>query len=496
MPSGAVDFLDELTTKPQEPVSSGEMSSRVDTGSLGISEQERDDSFAWLENLAAKQGASEGLLTKPEERLEHEPDWVQKAKEIGAGMEQPPLSGIPSQAPQPAGDVEDLGRTEEERDDSFAWLENLAAKQGASEGLLTKPEDRLEEEPDWVKQAKELGMQATPQKISEPPPTPPAVTPIPADDTAAWLRSLDEEEIKPVPSRADDETAMWLKSLDEMEAAPAVQPPQSELPAWMQNIEEEKTESIPEPTPPEEEAEELPAAAGTLEEPVEETFVPAQETPQVPVIDTGSLPSWLRGLDQEETKETVPQEELPAWLRDETGESVAEPAEIQPTRAGDWQPIEEASAEPVPEAAPAPPQPPATFKLPVEIPEPEPEPEPKPAGQPPQPRTEIKPAAPPEPYKEPVTRKGTGMLTMTVDMLLGQARNELSRSNIPGALEIYAKLIKKGRFLDEAIFDLREALYRFPVEVSIWQSLGDAYMRSNRLQDALDAYTKAEELLR
>jgi cytochrome c-type biogenesis protein CcmH/NrfG len=39
-------------------------------------------------------------------------------------------------------------------------------------------------------------------------------------------------------------------------------------------------------------------------------------------------------------------------------------------------------------------------------------------------------------------------------------------------------------------------LYRFPVDVNIWQSLGDAYMRANRLQDALDAYTKAEELLR
>jgi cytochrome c-type biogenesis protein CcmH/NrfG len=26
--------------------------------------------------------------------------------------------------------------------------------------------------------------------------------------------------------------------------------------------------------------------------------------------------------------------------------------------------------------------------------------------------------------------------------------------------------------------------------------MGDAYMRANRLQDALDSYTKAEELLR
>ena len=88
------------------------------------------------------------------------------------------------------------------------------------------------------------------------------------------------------------------------------------------------------------------------------------------------------------------------------------------------------------------------------------------------------------------------MAAMSADPMLGSARNELARSNIPGALQAYEKLIKKGRFLDEVIYDLREALYRYPVEVSIWQALGDAYMRANRLQDALDAYTKAEELLR
>jgi tetratricopeptide (TPR) repeat protein len=87
-------------------------------------------------------------------------------------------------------------------------------------------------------------------------------------------------------------------------------------------------------------------------------------------------------------------------------------------------------------------------------------------------------------------------MTPTGDPVLGSARTELSRSNISGALDSYAKLIRKGRYLDEVIYDLREALYRYPVDVTIWQSLGDAYMRSNRLQDALDAYTKAEELLR
>jgi cytochrome c-type biogenesis protein CcmH/NrfG len=90
----------------------------------------------------------------------------------------------------------------------------------------------------------------------------------------------------------------------------------------------------------------------------------------------------------------------------------------------------------------------------------------------------------------------TGMLSATQDPLLVEAQDELTRSNIPAAMENYGKLIKKGKMLDEVIFDLREALYRFPVEVTILQTLGDAYMRANRLQDALDSYTKAEELLR
>ncbi len=79
---------------------------------------------------------------------------------------------------------------------------------------------------------------------------------------------------------------------------------------------------------------------------------------------------------------------------------------------------------------------------------------------------------------------------------LVNAKSELGRGNIAAALDVYTKLIRKGKSLEEIIRDLRDALYRYPVEVPIWQTLGDAYMRANRLQEALDAYTKAEELLR
>ena len=46
------------------------------------------------------------------------------------------------------------------------------------------------------------------------------------------------------------------------------------------------------------------------------------------------------------------------------------------------------------------------------------------------------------------------------------------------------------------IEDLNKAAENFPEEVSIVKTLGDAYLRANRLQEALEAYTRAENLLK
>jgi tetratricopeptide (TPR) repeat protein len=80
--------------------------------------------------------------------------------------------------------------------------------------------------------------------------------------------------------------------------------------------------------------------------------------------------------------------------------------------------------------------------------------------------------------------------------ILQAARNDLERGKIDPAVEKFSGLIQSGQFLEESIHDLRDALYRYPVDISLWQTLGDAYAHSNMLQEALDAYTKAEELLR
>jgi tetratricopeptide (TPR) repeat protein len=101
----------------------------------------------------------------------------------------------------------------------------------------------------------------------------------------------------------------------------------------------------------------------------------------------------------------------------------------------------------------------------------------------------------PPPPQRPALRQ-TGMLGGDKDELAVQrARDMLGRGGLDVAMSEYTKLIKKGKLLEEVIYDLQEAVYSHPVDVIVWQTLGDAFVRSNRLQDALDAYSKAEELL-
>ena len=497
------DWVTQAKSTPQEPIQPPPAPPTSKVEDLGKSQQEIDDSLAWLENLAAKQGATEGLLVKPEDRMDKEPDWVTQAKST-------PQEPIQTPAPPAASSVEDLGKSQQEIDDSLAWLENLAAKQGATEGLLVKPEDRMDKEPDWMTQAK-----STPQEPVQAPPAQPEPIQQPvssADDTATWLRALEQEEAEPEPESSKDDTAMWLKSLGEpAPETPAPQPfdqaqgkPQAadDISAWLRGLEEE--EQKPEPVSSRDEtAMWLKGLEEEEKAPVVEPAIPAreaggefdwlneieEESAASPAsVSQDEVPSWLKGIEDEtRVPGTGSLNELPAWMRDETGEALAEPTKIEPTRAADWKPVEKQPEPPAPKPEPVIPS------APVVEEKPKPAPVKKAAPK----VEEVKPATPPEPYKEPVTRaRGTGMLVMPIDPILGSARNELSRGNIPAALETYAKLIKKGKFLDEVIFDLREALYRYPVEVSIWQALGDAYMRANRLQDALDAYTKAEELLR
>jgi len=357
------------------------------------------------------------------------------------------------------------------------WLESLAAKQVANaDELITNPNAPTENAPEWVEQARAIGetQEATPAPTSAE-----SIWPV-ADDTGIFER--------PPAQPAMDETSMWLRKLDsDEEQQPAwpsemeVVTPPAEQPAsmssadaassWLENLEKEETAK----------------PAGEMPQP---SWMSAMEEPAVPEQEA-SVPAWLQNLEQEDESPslsgggTSAMDDIPSWLKEEPQEQ--KPPE--PTRATEWVPETKAVSTPKPIAATPPtarpeapaqkPAPAPVAKAPVAKPEPKPK-EPRKA----------------EPSVERVKSSRGGILPPMTDAGLDQARELLAHAKIPDALQAYGALIRKGKMLEDIIFDLKEALYRFPVEVSIWQALGDAHMRANRLQDALDAYTKAEELLR
>ena len=101
----------------------------------------------------------------------------------------------------------------------------------------------------------------------------------------------------------------------------------------------------------------------------------------------------------------------------------------------------------------------------------------------------------PELFKEEAP-EATSSETIATSEKLQSANALINKGEIEKATDILNEMISEGTDLDALIHDIREALYRFPIDISLWQLLGDAYARHNQLQEALDAYTKAEELIR
>ena len=544
-PADLPEFLSEEQALPAEEVGA-EAGAAVDVSNLGASAEEQDDAVAWLESLAAKHGAKpEELVTDPEARKETAPEWVQKAAE--ASVEKPPAEeATPLEEPmepepewlEPAEHTEEAPSIEMEgaqaekpvspakMDETGMWLRDMGeegafteeqeptgeTEEPAVEGDLPEwlremegetPEmeaaSKSEEEaslPDWLRD-----MDAGPSQVEGPPASMPEEEAVPEPEQEMIgkidINTASIEQLAGLPGIGDllaqnivafRETYGNFSSVDDLSNVAGIGP--STIDELRERIEFQQVEVSAQS----EETE----TVDWLQSLEAESSTPEVEEPVAEGTASDDLPSWLAGLDQEEEQPQPAMDgdkDLPEWLRDV--DEQRKPAEPEPTASTDWTPAETAAlsqeepVSPTPESEPKAEETSAQAALPsAPEPKPEPTPEPKPT-----------PQAPPErePYREPVTRSRsgmTGMLSAAQDPDLTGAQMELTRGNIPGAMDSYGKLIKKGKLLDEIIFDLREALYRYPVEVSIMQTLGDAYMRANRLQDALDSYTKAEELLR
>ncbi len=424
------------------------------------SPEDRDAAMAWLESLAAKQGAkAEELPTKPEERLETSPEWVRRemagepAKpvetEAAALPSKPEVYEVPPPALQeaaPLGLAPEAPESPPMEKATLNWLDSLTAEGGAEleSQKAAAPELAQEQAVDIISEAGG-SEEAAPEKQE-----PAEAMPVPQEsDVAAWLKELEAAELTgktpPAPqdqpaSLAGEELPDWLRGLSQ--PAPAVEPSkEEELPEWLR-------------TP-----------IGTPEPLVAQTPAPQE-------------------------REAVEEARIAPPSADE-GIPIA--AMLTPTAPEEWQPaerIEETGPEPVSyviEPAPESAQP-ATKPIAPESEEPAPLPTeaaaPIPGTMASAPAAGVEVGVSPAPSQDKETE------------ILLAAQAALKGGKLDKAMADFEKLIKKRRLLDEVIHDLREAVYTFPVDIIVWQTLGDAYNRANQLQDALDAYTKAEELLR
>jgi DNA-binding SARP family transcriptional activator len=73
---------------------------------------------------------------------------------------------------------------------------------------------------------------------------------------------------------------------------------------------------------------------------------------------------------------------------------------------------------------------------------------------------------------------------------LVEARHALATGDYRKAASGYAVLIKRKYQLDDVTSELEAALDRHPKAAPLWQALGDAYMKSDRLPDAISAYER------
>ncbi|MBN1304419.1 MAG: tetratricopeptide repeat protein [Anaerolineales bacterium] len=491
---------------------------------------DEDETSAWLKGLEEREtkgmsGLAEGLQADVPESSPTVPAAQDRGEEAVPGwlneMGGAPAENKASVGPVSTGELPD-------------WLQGAGSEEQPPAARADQPpvdETPVDDTdlPDWLHDA---DTEAAPQPAAAE-----EAEPIDSTDLPEWLQDVETGSGEPpaeIPEAVEPEQA--IKPLPEPTPSGGLDP--GNLPDWLENLEtpeqgaeftaqeppimepgkvpepEIEPEPEPEPLQPAEPAagtgDDLPDWLQNLDEPVgepaapqsavEDTSLPTQQeaSTEPAAGDTGDLSSWLEGLDQTEEDEPAPaapvesfpaapqgmekpeaapeeaaaEPSVPEWLRDEESSKLPEssPAVTQPTSPEEWLPVSEIEDKPT--AGPV-------AEVPQEAP---------PVVEPSAPAP-ARPAAVPELQKK-------GDLSASSDPDLGNAQAALGKGDITAALEEYARLVKKGRMLDEVIFDLREALYRYPVEVPIWQALGDAYMRANRLQDALDAYTKAEELLR
>lgn len=300
----------------------------------------------------------------------------------------------------------------------------------------------------------------------------------------------------------DDEVFRWLEDLAETQEAEESKPltPPTE---GLGEATREPSPTISEVVPPEEAGESMQwledlAVQRGMDVDIGATVpdvLPAEtlvsKPPPVPTeeIDTASdiAPDdeTIISAVAQETFQEEPMPEIPGWLDEATSAAEAVPPE----------PAKEAAPPAIKEEI-HPPEPTPVEAVPVVEPPPVPEPIEE-VIIPPEAAPHIPAAekAPPEAEKvEPAVEVAPSKYKEPASQLLQGARQALTAGDAGRALSDYKKLIERKQDLDTVISDLEHALERYPNLPAMWQVLGDAYMKSDKLQEAINAYQRGMEV--
>ncbi|MCW5875774.1 MAG: tetratricopeptide repeat protein [Anaerolineales bacterium] len=472
-PRHTSSLLEELENLEPDPASqTGQLERYGKTHTAALI---KDSVPEWLRDLAP---ATRTLKEPPPE----ERDWADELNK--AGLQTGSLPEELAAAPEPEAEPQpEASPAPVDDEESLRWLEGLAASQGAEEEeLLTTPEDRQAPAPEWAPQA-----DAEPQS-----------------EALNWLDEMEQRQ--------------QTGSLDEAAAPPATEQPleaeaagEAAQPAGTDRLDEifadapfGGEQSQPADDAPAED--DTPGWLNELSAEIEES--PSSGTTQLqPLEDT---PDWLNELRYQTGELTLPEDEdiaptpeaeapaEPEGAAEENGLSKLDwleelgPPSHQPT-AGAWVPETELGDENTQAGEPE------TIEPIAEETEP-----PGFAAQ------TAQPAPSADPLPEPETngaRAAAEPLEKLRSELAGKgkerdqddlqaARQAMNAGDREGAVRHYDRLLRRRKLLPEVIADLQAATSLQPEQVALWQALGDAYMRSNQLRQALECYTRAEDLLK
>lgn len=456
-----------------EPSSMEEVStSEVDEQA---SESEEGPAPAWLEDYSGSEVQSQA------ETIEDELD-LESLREFEAELSSEPEQedvGTP-RSPEAIGVGEEL-----DDEEVYQWLESLAQEQAGTTpseavetGAAISPEETgpiidesaPPEEPeaslDWLADlASERGLDVdvTPQQDSsqlvsapteiEKPDEAPEMADEEPEEAPDWLRemassSTDETVVAPRPAPIETE-----------QIEPESEEAEPEIPGWL-----DEAATIAEDVPAEPaEAEVQIAPESVMEEPPEEVVEPMQ-APEPEAAEPRLEADRAETFPEPEQAQPEPS---PVEITEVTVQTPEETPSTPPAVVEPSPPVPEPEIQPVAEE-------PARVEAVEESPAPKAE----------KPPTEKKPEKPAK-FKEPLTEP---------TQLLQSARQALSAGDAGRALSDYRKLIDRNEDIETVIGDLKRAAERYPNLPKVWQALGDAYMKTDQLPDAIKAYKRGMEV--